>query len=402
MKKFIYLAVVMMLSAGFAACSDDDDDKPKKVEITSSGTQDSPASWGKEVTLTGKNFSTNSATTFYMVPQGDATSTDAIALTPTVTSKSLTFKAPFTPEGGAFDLYQATGSDIYPVATIYFEEQKFVSNLTLSTEFYITNIDVEYNNGNLAKIIKKSFGKDDDEFTLKTTHTSTFTFNSSNNLTGIKNEETSENYFTGKDTTIVTSLYEFKYNGASSVTMIYTDGDENSEVIRTSTLTLDNNGLLSARTEEWRGVVDWDAEKEENIFGNFKTVYAYQYDSRYNMTEMTSQEYKEGEVNGDGKFMRLTLNAEHSFFPKTALPVWFWSIFTEGFLFSTSIAYNNSVASFTVPGMSWIPGAPVEDAVNNFKYTYDSAKYPIAIYHESTMVGLDDQPIFNSITYKTK
>lgn len=405
MKKLFYFAtVIMMLSVSLFSCSDDDDpDVLRNITISNLGSENNPASWGKEIVIEGTGFS--EAADFYLCPAGTTFSiSNAVKLAATKTSTSLRFVAPFQPLGGGFDIYQVESADICKVTTVYYHKQKYPHKLTKSNEFGRTDHTIEYDDrGNLKSIEKISFSINPETGSLIRNFTSTtsYTFDTGNNLTEVRTETVAANgdRFTG-------DIYKFTYGNPANVNMVYTQGV--SGIPHTSALTLDDKGLLTKRVEKWTEILyGWNEETEETIEKPtyFRIDYAYTYDAKYNMTKCTRQKYNETEDVQDGgeTYSEYTFTGNPTFFPKTALPIWYWSIFTNQEPFLSEIAYNNTLATITVlpePSL-WAPNP--KPVTSKMHYDYDKDGYPTAVYSvlELPGGGTENSLTFN-VEYKNK
>jgi hypothetical protein len=372
MKKYFKITILMLTVGLCFSCSDDDDSIttgsyiPKEVTISDWGTADKPATWGNEIVVTGDGFS--ASTELYLRPAESNIDPDKGISLEIVdrTAGSIKFLAPLAGGNSEYELLQVEGDLVYSLGTIYLKDEKFPSRLVgpvNNNEWGVSAsyMDFKYERGKLMEI--KEFSTSD-QFGTSEGNCYTFIYDGDRISSLVKTQMGD----------LVVKTYTFEYKG-NTVLVKSDDGS-----IRNMTLTLNNDGVMTGRTEKWEQTNPIFDEDTWEIIGEYtdyyKDVYAYTYDTQGNMSGYTVQNLMNGDQISDS-YMRFQYDSKHTFLPHI-LPAWFWAI-TYTDVFNYMVGYTNNVVGYTVPGGGG-PFARADEVTISYELEYDKDEYPTYIY----------------------
>ncbi|MCD7899493.1 MAG: hypothetical protein LUH22_06355 [Bacteroides sp.] len=409
MKKFLYLAIYLFTVSLFS-CSDDDQPigpyVPQEVTISDLGTPEKPATWGDKISITGGNFSEQSA--FFILPVESKLDPDQGTPLKVIeqSGSSVTLQAPITNGNAEYELYQIQGEIIYSLGNLFFLKQKFVDRMiggiTINDQtgsFSSSYHQFYYNEGKLDSVVYKSLNSDG------TSNYKGIEFEYKDNLLfRTTKKELALNFMTWEQQMRVLNKTTYDYNQNERkmiMTVLEFSGwpfdDTTTEYIYT--FTFNENGNLASGFREWVLEDQYIGEDENHnpIWGsiNKRMEYNYLYDSNGNLIESNSTEYSNGNA-GSANFTKFTkFDNQPTFFPKSALNNWYW-LLPENDILTYSFGLQNNVVELTYPKG---PGTIGDDPVTTYEYEYDKEGFPIKIY-TPTPTEIERKPMFEVVYLK--
>ncbi|GEM_PF-5402007 len=403
MKKFIYLAATVMLSASlFTACSDDDDVKKnnegyiiKEVTFDGKGTKADPMVGGTETTINGSGFSTSSK--LYARPASAtrevSISDNAIELTvKKATESSITFATPFL--YGTYELLQKEGNEIYTLGDIYFKAAKKATLIeTFQNDQKTAYVTLEYDTKNrISEITSYTQIPLEEGFQKGDTH-----------LYAYENDKLSK---------IITESFlseisetTFKHDG-NTITMTNEDDETPTKIFK-----LNDANQITEETYERIGIeyiprVDDEGKPVLDEYGyeifdvkesNHKYVVSYTYDAVGNLTATTSIRYEDDKLDESYKAekdFKATYGTNKTFLAPGSVPSWYLAIYPKTKLPIASGIVNDMITFTSETGMflQW----------DEIKYTYekyDDELYPTEIKKPGNGTPLDPDQVYK-ITYE--